>query len=186
MAIGDYVAMLERQNKYLRKELHKNETRLKGQERSELAEPIGSPQLDLHTLAELKLLLDKGEIAISHRLQFQRLTIQIAMALGVPCDNFASEIVHAQYMELGKRILARIAENQSNYTGPEKTAPHGSARSSFDQWISAPPYERETERWPMDETKHAWPGQYKDIAVQLAWEAWCESSNEKLRHGENQ
>ncbi|GEM_PF-5612819 len=29
MAIGDYVAMLERQNKYLRKELHKNEARLK-------------------------------------------------------------------------------------------------------------------------------------------------------------
>ncbi len=29
MAIADYVAMLERQNKYLRKELHKNEARLK-------------------------------------------------------------------------------------------------------------------------------------------------------------
>lgn len=51
----------------------------------------------------------------------------------------------------------------------------GSARSSFEQWVAGPPYERETERWPQDETTHAWPDQYKDIAVQLAWEAWCEA-----------
>jgi hypothetical protein len=29
----------------------------------------------------------------------------------------------------------------------------------------------------MDETKYAWPGQYKDIAVQLAWEAWSEADD---------
>ena len=45
-------------------------------------------------------------------------------------------------------------------------------RQSFEAWITAAPYERDIERWPMDETKYAWPGQYKDIAVQLAWEAW--------------
>jgi hypothetical protein len=49
----------------------------------------------------------------------------------------------------------------------------------FEQWISSPPYERETERWPQDETKYAWPGQYKDIAVQLAWESWQEAQKDK-------
>lgn len=52
------------------------------------------------------------------------------------------------------------------------------SRRSFEDWITAPPYEYDTYRWPMDETKYAWPGQYKDIAVQLAWEAWCEASND--------
>ncbi len=51
------------------------------------------------------------------------------------------------------------------------------SRRSFEDWIGGPPYERDLYRWPMDETKHAWPGQYKDIAVQLAWEAWCEAAN---------
>jgi hypothetical protein len=50
-------------------------------------------------------------------------------------------------------------------------------RRSFESWIGGPPYERDLYRWPMDETKYAWPGQYKDIAVQLAWEAWCEAAN---------
>jgi hypothetical protein len=45
-------------------------------------------------------------------------------------------------------------------------------RLSFEQWISGPPYERDLHRWPMDETKHPWPGQYRDIDVQLAWESW--------------
>lgn len=53
------------------------------------------------------------------------------------------------------------------------------SRHSFEEWITASPYELETCRWPMDETKCAWPGQYKDIAVQLAWEAWCEAANNK-------
>ena len=51
------------------------------------------------------------------------------------------------------------------------------SRRSFEEWIGGPPYELDVYRWPMDETKYAWPGQYKDIAVQLAWEAWCESAN---------
>ena len=56
-------------------------------------------------------------------------------------------------------------------------------RAHFDKWITSPPYEREIRRWPMDETKYAWPGQYRDIAVQIAWEAWQEraamSSNDQ-------
>jgi hypothetical protein len=53
----------------------------------------------------------------------------------------------------------------------------GSAREAFEKWITAPPYEREIARWPQDETKYAWPGQYQDIAVQLAWESWMEAPN---------
>lgn len=48
-------------------------------------------------------------------------------------------------------------------------------RTAFEDWIGGPPYERDLTRYPEDETKFAWPGQYKDIAVQLAWEAWRES-----------
>ena len=59
-------------------------------------------------------------------------------------------------------------------------APAGSARASFEKWITQSPYERDTCRWPQDYTKHAWPGQYKDIAVQLAWEAWQEAQNTQL------
>ncbi len=51
------------------------------------------------------------------------------------------------------------------------------SRRSFEAWISAPPYEHEVLRYPEDETKYAWQGQYRNIAVQLAWEAWCESAN---------
>ena len=64
-------------------------------------------------------------------------------------------------------------------------APAGSERSAFEKWISEPPYERETARWTLDETKHAWPGQYKDSAVQLAWESWQQAPNDKLKHGDD-
>ena len=60
-------------------------------------------------------------------------------------------------------------------------APPGSlervvSRSAFEAWISAPPYERSTHRWPDDGTK-AWPGQYSDYPVELAWEAWKAAAN---------
>lgn len=48
-------------------------------------------------------------------------------------------------------------------------------RSLFEAWISSPPYERSVDRYSGDQSTHAWPHQYKDIAVQLAWEAWMES-----------
>jgi hypothetical protein len=44
-------------------------------------------------------------------------------------------------------------------------------RNLFEQWISQPPYERSISRWEADR-KRAWPGQYKNYDVQLAWEAW--------------
>lgn len=89
-----------------------------------LASAIGSPHLDAATLAELKPILDAGDVAISQRGQFQELTVKIAAALGVPCDNFQSEIIHAQYMELGKRILARIAENAALCEVADKARPN--------------------------------------------------------------
>ena len=61
---------------------------------------------------------------------------------------------------------------------------YNKAREKFEKWIAAPPYERCVCRWPNDETKHAWPGQYKDVNVQLAWESWHEASykNEARLH----
>lgn len=43
------------------------------------------------------------------------------------------------------------------------------SREAFEQWISAPPYERTCER---SGPEAAWPGQYLRYETQLAWEAW--------------
>ena len=42
-------------------------------------------------------------------------------------------------------------------------------REAFEKFVSAPPFEYSTER--MTELS-AWPGNYRSIAVQLAWESW--------------
>lgn len=44
-------------------------------------------------------------------------------------------------------------------------------RARFEAWVSAPPFEKRTDRHGPDE---AWPGCYADIAVHLAWDAWQE------------
>jgi hypothetical protein len=44
-------------------------------------------------------------------------------------------------------------------------------RDQFEAWISAAPYEKDIRRYDQAPTS-AWPGQYRDIDVQLAWEAW--------------
>lgn len=49
-------------------------------------------------------------------------------------------------------------------------------RPKFEAWISAPPFERDLDRFPEDETKWAWPGQYRDMTVEVAWEAWQEAT----------
>lgn len=49
-------------------------------------------------------------------------------------------------------------------------------RAKFEAWISAFPYEKDVERIPNDATKYAWPGTYRHIEVQLAWEAWQEAA----------
>jgi hypothetical protein len=45
-------------------------------------------------------------------------------------------------------------------------------RAMFEAFITRPPFEREVQRYPMDEEQYAWPGQYRDIDVEMAWEAW--------------
>ena len=42
-------------------------------------------------------------------------------------------------------------------------------RAAFEAWISAPPFEREVERFG---DNSAWPGNYRDLDVDLAWLAW--------------
>lgn len=55
------------------------------------------------------------------------------------------------------------------------------ARLAFERWVSSPPYERDITRNPDDETKTCWPGHYKQIAVQLAWEAWQAATDDLIR-----
>lgn len=47
-------------------------------------------------------------------------------------------------------------------------------REAFEKWISSPPYECDISRWP-DVADKSWPGQYHNIATQLAWQAWQEA-----------
>lgn len=42
-------------------------------------------------------------------------------------------------------------------------------REAFEAWVSDPPFEYSIER--MTELS-SWPGNYRGIEVQLAWEAW--------------
>lgn len=49
-------------------------------------------------------------------------------------------------------------------------------RAEFEAFISGPPFERDVRRFPQDEARFAWPGSYRDLEVDLAWQAWCESA----------
>ena len=42
-------------------------------------------------------------------------------------------------------------------------------RAAFEAWISSPPYEREVQRFGENS---AWPGNYRELDVDLAWCAW--------------
>lgn len=44
-------------------------------------------------------------------------------------------------------------------------------RQRFEAWVSGPPYEYHIDRFPRESS---WPGQYRNIAVELAWLAWRE------------
>jgi hypothetical protein len=48
-------------------------------------------------------------------------------------------------------------------------------RTLFEEIISKSPFERSIERFPDDQELQAWPGNYKDINVQLAWNMWEEA-----------
>lgn len=45
------------------------------------------------------------------------------------------------------------------------------SRREFEQSVGAEPYTKSVQRYP-DDSSTAWPGQYVDISVQLAWECW--------------
>jgi hypothetical protein len=50
-------------------------------------------------------------------------------------------------------------------------------RERFEQWISSEPMGYPVARYD-DSDKSSWPGQYADLRVQLAWEAWQEASKQ--------
>jgi hypothetical protein len=45
-------------------------------------------------------------------------------------------------------------------------------RKAFEAWISAPPFEQSVRRYGKDPQTAAWPGNYREYNVQLAWCAW--------------
>ena len=51
-------------------------------------------------------------------------------------------------------------------------------RIRFEVWISTSPYEYSLDRENDDD---AWPGQYKEYQVQLAWEAWLYRANHESK-----
>ncbi len=65
------------------------------------------------------------------------------------------------------------AEKQSTVSNSELIEALEAGRIKFEKWITAPPYEREVCRKPNNPDVTAWPGNYQDYNVQLAWEAWA-------------
>ena len=45
-------------------------------------------------------------------------------------------------------------------------------RKRFEAWITSAPFEKSIDRYPEDARLFSWPGNYRDIAVELAWQAW--------------
>jgi hypothetical protein len=43
---------------------------------------------------------------------------------------------------------------------------------AFEDIISSSPYERDIKRFPDDHLATAWPGNYRDITTDLAWQIW--------------
>jgi hypothetical protein len=50
-------------------------------------------------------------------------------------------------------------------------------RHEFEKFLAAPPFDKNLARWPND-ARYTWPGQYKDYAVQLAWEVVQEAERQ--------
>ena len=60
-----------------------------------------------------------------------------------------------------------------------------SCREQFEQFISDEPFAKSIERIPDDPEKFAFPGVYRDINTDLAWQAWKEAweLGDKCRDG---
>jgi len=66
-----------------------------------------------------------------------------------------------------------VGEDIKQSGDPSSVESQGSScRDQFEQWVSDDPYARSVERWPDEPEKFAWPGTYKDINTDLAWQAW--------------
>lgn len=48
-------------------------------------------------------------------------------------------------------------------------------REEFEKWISSAPFERCVRRYPDGPERVSWPGQYRDVSTELAWQAWQEA-----------
>jgi hypothetical protein len=51
-------------------------------------------------------------------------------------------------------------------------------RQRFEKWIASPPFEKRIARFADDPEKAAWPGSYRQIEVELAWQAWQEAARQ--------
>jgi len=50
-------------------------------------------------------------------------------------------------------------------------------REDFERLISSSPFEKSIERFPNEPDNFAWPGSYRDISVNLAWEFFQRGHN---------
>ncbi len=68
---------------------------------------------------------------------------------------------------------------------PVKTFPivQKGYRKKFELWISSPPLEKSIAR--NEKENSAWPGQYKNYEVQLAWEAFLLGVNFRKKEAAN-
>jgi len=97
----------------------------------------------------------------------------------VECDThqelgFLGLVLHHHYVEGGWPVV-RQDQHESILSERDATIAQQAAeiermeREAFEKFVVAPPFEYSTER--MTELS-AWPGNYRSIAVQLAWESW--------------
>jgi hypothetical protein len=99
-----------------------------------------------------------------------------------PLDDETAKFYGAKYF-IGESIMEASAEvlTEAIHDWLRKGTQPEDQRAAFEKWISSSPYEREVLRYGEDESQYAWPGQYRNIAVQLAWEAWCEAAGKAER-----
>ena len=56
-------------------------------------------------------------------------------------------------------------------TDPSREPTQEMVRDRFEAWITGPPHERDAIRYPKT-ADQAWPGSYRELDVDLAWQAW--------------
>ena len=64
----------------------------------------------------------------------------------------------------------------AEYSSGTGEKPMEDLRQQFEKWITSAPFEKSIARFPDDETRFAWPGNYRELDVELAWQAWQEAA----------